>query len=308
MKKAGDSCEFAKQLLPILFVLFVVMLTGVKLFKAEEKTTSYSEQLEIIAFGGEAFGIPTKIVDESGNVISSSTGFVKNTSESKKNTELNENAKQVINDVFNGTYILNMMKNSDLDEEKKNIIYSIFGEKNPEISEDSSEQVVEEENIIIDSIITSGEELIDVEQVVEEPVQEEKTPLAPGRESVWLYEESQVPDNYITYYDMSATAYCLCKKCTGKTPGSSGYGRTSSGLVIVPGTSMKVCAVNKKQIPLGTHIYVQGLNGAKDYGYAIAADTGGAITTNRIDLYFDNHSTCLQWGRRSVRVYILPEE
>ena len=311
MKKLGDSCDFAKQFLPIVIILIITFFAGMNLIKKEgvgdSKEKSYT--LKISSYERKALDIPTKIVDESGNIITSSTGFLDSKSENKNlDAELNENAKQVISDVFNGTYILNMMKNSDLDNEKKNIIYGFFGEKNPELIEEPVEQVNEEENIIVETSNNPEEEVIELEQVVEEPVKEESVPLAPGQESVWLYEESQVPDNYITYYDMTATAYCLCKKCTGKTPGSSGYGRTSSGLVIVPGTSMKVCAVNRNQIPLGTHIYVQGLKGAKDYGYAVAADTGGAITTNRIDLYFDNHSTCLKWGRRSVRVYILPDE
>ena len=305
MKKAGDSCNLAKQVLPICFVFVAIMLTGVSLInnKADlDINPTEQEMLSISSYERQALEIPTKIVDESGNVLMSSTGFTEKSTEGMdiSGKEMNESAKQAIDNVFNGTYIMSIMKNSDLDNKKKSLIYNIFGEKEEVVEE------TEEENIVIPSENVSGEEAIDVDQVVN--TENDSQTLKPGQESVWLYEESQVPDNYIKYYDMTATAYCLCKKCTGKTPGSAGYGRTASGLVIVPGTSAKVCAVSKNQIPLGTHIYVQGLNGAKDYGYAVAADTGGAITTNRIDLYFDNHSTCLQWGRRSVRVYILPEE
>ena len=305
MKKAGDSCNLAKQLLPICFVFVAIMLTGVSLInnKADlDINPTEQEMLSISSYERQALEIPTKIVDESGNVLMSSTGFTEKSTEGMdiSGKEMNESAKQAIDNVFNGTYIMSIMKNSELDNKKKSLIYNIFGEKEEVVEE------TEEENIVIPSENVSGEEAIDVDQVVN--TENDSQTLKPGQESVWLYEESQVPDNYIKYYDMTATAYCLCKKCTGKTPGSAGYGRTASGLVIVPGTSAKVCAVSKNQIPLGTHIYVQGLNGAKDYGYAVAADTGGAITTNRIDLYFDNHSTCLQWGRRSVRVYILPEE
>lgn len=116
-----------------------------------------------------------------------------------------------------------------------------------------------------------------------------------------------IPDNFIDAIDVTATAYCLCKKCTGKTPSNPDYGRTASGLVIVPGTNMKVIAVDPKLVKLGTHVYVQGLNGAADYGYAIAADTGGAIKNRKIDLYMDSHQDCLKWGRRTVRLYILPD-
>ena len=230
--------------------------------------------------------MPVKMVDGSGNVIASSTGFSEK--QLDKDEVLNNTSKKVISDIFDGTYIKGLLATSNLDSDQKAIINSIISDK--AIEEDNEgvalhiEEKVEEpeeQNIIIPDVNNPEEELINVDQVnTNDEPEDIVQPLAPGQESVWLYEESQVPDNYITYYDMTATAYCLCKKCTGKTPGSAGYGRTSSGLVIKPGTSMKVCAVNRNQIPLGTHIYVQGLKGAKDYGYAIAADTGGGITTN----------------------------
>ena len=173
MKKQGDSCDFAKQLLPVVIVLLITFFAGMNLIKKEkvEAPKEESSKLEVISYERRPLDIPTKIVDESGNVITSSTGFVESTSDVKiSNTELNENAKKVISDVFNGTYIINMMKNSDLDDEKKNIIYGFFGEKNPELEETSGEQVSEEENIIVASINNPEEEIIEVEQVVEEPV------------------------------------------------------------------------------------------------------------------------------------------
>ncbi len=151
--------------------------------------------------------------------------------------------------------------------------------------------------IVLDEQVSGEENIVISEEVVEEPVIEEPT-----------VDENGVPTNYVRYIDCQATAYCLCKKCTGKTPGSSGYGRTASGYVITPGNNEKVIAVDKKQIPLGTKVYVEGLNGAPSYGYALAADTGGAIKGNKIDLYYDSHAECLKWGRRQVRVYILPNE
>ncbi len=154
------------------------------------------------------------------------------------------------------------------------------------------------------SEIKSGEELIEAE--VEEGAENIIVEEAPNDNVITLIDG--IPSNYVSYIDCEATAYCLCQKCTGKTPGSKGYGRTASGYVITPGIGEKICAVSRSQIPLGTKIYVQGLNGAQDYGFALAADTGGAIKNNRIDLYFDSHATCLKWGRKKVRVYLLPEE
>lgn len=114
-----------------------------------------------------------------------------------------------------------------------------------------------------------------------------------------------VPTEYSSVHEMKATAYCLCKKCCGKSPSDPHYGETSSGLKIIPGTGMKVIAVDPKVIPLGSKVYVEGLNGAGDYGYAIAADRGSAIKNNKIDLYMDTHELALKWGRKSVRVYVV---
>ena len=110
---------------------------------------------------------------------------------------------------------------------------------------------------------------------------------------------------YTKVIEATATAYCLCQKCCGKLPSSPGYGVTASGYKIVPGTGAKVIAVDPRIIPLGSNVYVEGLNGAWDYGHAVAADTGGAIKNIRIDLYMDSHAETLSWGVRKVNVYIL---
>lgn len=132
----------------------------------------------------------------------------------------------------------------------------------------------------------------DVDVVVDNGVTETKESLG-------------VPTEYTAVYDVKATAYCLCKKCCGKSPDSPNYGMTSSGLRIVPGTGMKVIAVDDDIIPLGSEVYVEGLNGAVDYGYAIAADTGSAIKDYKIDLYMDTHQEAYRWGVKTVRLYVL---
>ena len=117
--------------------------------------------------------------------------------------------------------------------------------------------------------------------------------------------ENNPPTEYKDVIGATATAYCLCQKCCGKTPSHPYYGYTASGIKIVPGTGMKVIAVDPNVIPLGTRVYIDGLNGAWDYGYAIAADTGSAIKNLKIDLYMDTHSEALSWGRRSVNIYVV---
>lgn len=98
-----------------------------------------------------------------------------------------------------------------------------------------------------------------------------------------------------------ATAYDLSYASCGKNPGDRGYGITASGTRARPG----VVAVDPKVIPLGTKLYIKSLDGAKDYGYAVAEDTGSAIKGNRVDLFFSTKKEVDQFGRRKVKVYIL---
>lgn len=60
-----------------------------------------------------------------------------------------------------------------------------------------------------------------------------------------------------------------------------------------------IIAVDPRVIPLGTKLYVPG------YGHGIAADTGGAIKGNRIDLCFDTRTEAINWGKRRVVIYIV---
>ncbi|MBO5059838.1 MAG: G5 domain-containing protein [Clostridia bacterium] len=79
--------------------------------------------------------------------------------------------------------------------------------------------------------------------------------------------------------------------------------KTASGRVAEYG----VIAVDPKVIPLGTKLYVESTDDGKSwqYGYCVAGDTGGAIKGNKIDLYYNSKSQCLQFGRRSAIVYVL---
>ena len=72
-------------------------------------------------------------------------------------------------------------------------------------------------------------------------------------------------------------------------------GTTASGLKAGYG----VVAVDPKRIRLKTRLYVEG------YGYAIAADTGGAIKGDKIDLCYDTYQEAVRFGRKKVKVYIL---
>lgn len=86
------------------------------------------------------------------------------------------------------------------------------------------------------------------------------------------------------------TAYCACVKCCGKTDGI-----TASGVKAVEG----VTAATDSSIPFGTKIYIDGV------GERIVQDRGGAIKGNRIDLYFSDHQSALNFGRQTKKVTIL---
>jgi 3D (Asp-Asp-Asp) domain-containing protein len=93
---------------------------------------------------------------------------------------------------------------------------------------------------------------------------------------------------------MEATAYCPGACC------GTGTGRTATGMVAQRG----VVAVDPRVIPLGTRVFVETVDGNIIYGQAVAADTGGAIRGNKIDLCFPTHQEALNFGRRQVRVFV----
>lgn len=93
----------------------------------------------------------------------------------------------------------------------------------------------------------------------------------------------------IAVYAMVSTAY------TADSASATPTGRTATGIMARYG----VVAVDPHVIPLGSQVFIPG------YGTAIAADTGGAIIGNRIDLCMDSLHQAIQWGRQPVKVYIL---
>lgn len=87
---------------------------------------------------------------------------------------------------------------------------------------------------------------------------------------------------------------------TAYTPNCNGCsGITATGVNIKSNPNMKLIAVDPKVIPLGSKVWVEG------YGYAIAADTGGAIKGNKIDILVSSKSAAKQWGRKKVRIKVL---
>lgn len=92
-------------------------------------------------------------------------------------------------------------------------------------------------------------------------------------------------------FQMVATAYYPGPDSTG--PYANGY--TSIGMKATYG----VVAVDPKVIPLRSLLYIDG------YGYAIAGDVGSAIKGNKIDLCYDTKQEALDWGKRTVMVFLI---
>jgi 3D (Asp-Asp-Asp) domain-containing protein len=121
------------------------------------------------------------------------------------------------------------------------------------------------------------------EKIIKEPV--DQVIEFGTKERLQTASRNNTIDNYRVVREMvvEATAYTH----TGNT--------TFTGIWPYEG----VVAVDPKVIPLGTKMYVEG------YGYAVAADTGGLIKGNIIDVFMDTTEKAINWGRRNVKIYIL---
>jgi 3D (Asp-Asp-Asp) domain-containing protein len=95
---------------------------------------------------------------------------------------------------------------------------------------------------------------------------------------------------------MTVTAYCPCRKCTNKDPNHPTYRTTKNGYKIQQGDKL---AAADKSIPFGTLIDIPG------YGTVPVLDRGGAITGDRLDVFFDSHKEAEKWGVQILEVGIL---
>jgi resuscitation-promoting factor RpfB len=103
-----------------------------------------------------------------------------------------------------------------------------------------------------------------------------------------------LPDGLNVVRVMNVYATWYCPESAGRDDSDPSYGITSTGVPVSKG----IVAVDPSVIPYGTRMYIPG------YGFGEAADTGGAIVGNIIDLgYPDGISP--GWMPRSLDIYIL---
>jgi 3D (Asp-Asp-Asp) domain-containing protein len=64
----------------------------------------------------------------------------------------------------------------------------------------------------------------------------------------------------------------------------------------------RTVAVDPTVIPLGSELVINGIPGY------IAEDTGEAIKGRVVDIYMESETACYEWGRRPVKMIVLPRE
>ena len=127
-----------------------------------------------------------------------------------------------------------------------------------------------------------------LENYVVEPGRENLPPVGKHLGLARGYEIMPLSTTHIVSHEgawMESTAYSAYETS----------GITATGEAVRHG----IAAVDPAIIPLGSKLYVEG------YGHALAADVGGAIKGNRIDLGFDSYQEALDWGRRDVLVRVV---
>jgi 3D (Asp-Asp-Asp) domain-containing protein len=97
---------------------------------------------------------------------------------------------------------------------------------------------------------------------------------------------------YLRFYRMTATAYRPINRGIegGRWTVTQRDGRSAHGVAVDPDI-----------IPLGSRLWIPG------YGHAVADDIGGWIKGHRIDIRCQDDESMDNWGRRSLRVYVLEE-
>lgn len=120
---------------------------------------------------------------------------------------------------------------------------------------------------------------------------QEKTLVSSTTTKAPVTQVERVGTKQPTEFYVEATAYTI--------PDGKDAAYTATGMKLTRDPNLKVIAVDPDVIPLGSKVYVEG------YGMAIAADTGGAIKGNKIDVFLPTQEECVQWGRQTVKVTII---
>ena len=90
---------------------------------------------------------------------------------------------------------------------------------------------------------------------------------------------------------------------------ATAYTHTDAGCDMITATGTTVhwgtVAVDPRQIPYGTKMFIVSNDGKYVYGLSAAEDCGGSIKGNRIDLYMPTTKQCFAFGMRNCTIYFL---
>lgn len=127
-------------------------------------------------------------------------------------------------------------------------------------------------------------------EVKEVEKSEATTPATPATEAAETTQAAAASSNQGGYYlTVEATAYSY------NEAGLSNYTADGTNLINDP----QVIAVDPNVIPLGSYVEIPG------YGIFRAADTGGAIYGNRIDVHLVSLNDVYNFGRRTITIRVL---
>lgn len=113
--------------------------------------------------------------------------------------------------------------------------------------------------------------------------------LSESKAKMQTYKPTNMPSRGALAELFELTGYCICEQCCGKTDGI-----TASGAQAKPGITIAAPA----SIPFGTKVFIPGV------GERIVQDRGGAITEHHIDILFESHQQALDFGRKTMEVFI----
>ncbi|WP_085992657.1 LysM peptidoglycan-binding domain-containing protein [Oceanobacillus senegalensis] len=170
----------------------------------------------------------------------------------------------------------------------------------------TSDLIVTGEKLLVEGEEVSGKEAKQVEQLIASSNVEikEKKPSLKVKSSTEVVESKSHSKQQTSTTESNAQEKVNGKTLTVEATAYTAYcagcsGITATGVNLKENPNAKVIAVDPNVIPLGSKVYVEG------YGEAIAADTGGAINGNKIDVHVPTKDEAYNWGRRTVEVTVI---
>jgi len=160
-----------------------------------------------------------------------------------------------------------------------------------------------------EKVITYRKSIVNGVVVSTEKVDEEITKKAVNkvvlRGSAYGTPISELPSGVEIELDAKNQPLNYSRKIYGSCTAYHGDTATSTGRK--PGVG--VVAVDPREIPYGSVLWIVSKDGSFVYGYAIAGDTGGFIHNSEtvVDLYMDSVVEMNTFGRRNLNVYVIQE-